>query len=1029
MLYKKNKDKELNEMLFQNPTSEYRAAPFWAWNGKLDKKELLWQIDKFEEMGFGGFFMHSRSGLNTEYLGVEFMECVKACNEHAKKKGMFSYLYDEDRYPSGSAGGKVTENPEFRQRYILLSLDEPTTFYAKVKEVQKPYLLACFDVQFDQYDYLCAYKRIEKEDKAIGEKWYAYVLLDDLWGWFNGFNYLDTLNEKAVERFIEITHQAYQKIVGSEFGESVPAIFTDEPNYGHMVRKSYARDGRDAQIFWNEELPIDFKKNYGYEIENHLPELVWTYANGNPAIHKYHFYQYATYRFSRSFCKTIGDWCKNNNIIFTGHLLDEKTLGSQTLCIGDAMQHYKYFGLPGIDMLCNDVEYTTAKQAQSVVHQYGKEGVTSELYGVTGWDFDFRGHKWQGDWQAALGVTLRVPHLSWYTMKGSAKRDYPASIHYHSSWYKQYSYIEDHFARLNTVLTRGKPLVNIGVIHPIESYWLIEGDWEHSSKMMEEQENSFSQITEILLNNNLDFDYINEALLPELYEETEQGFKQGEMCYQAVVIPPMKTIRKTTLNALENFMRKGGKVIIVGAIPKLVDGKISALAKRVFVKARHIDFSSQQLVDILNEEKNIDICNENGSKNKDYLYNYRQDGENKWLFLAKAEQPIEFDGGIYQEKSIVLHIKGEFKPILYDTVEGTHKEIEFELNNGETIVRLQLYAYDSVLLKLENNQEKIQQEKRKQRQIKSEKRFSEKYKYRLNEPNVLVLDIGEYSLNKKEWLEREEVLRIDSKLRKEYHYPLANGWDVQPWKIQEEKPEKFVYLRFVFESEGSFPCHLAVEETEEIIFNGKKIAIAYDGWFVDKAIKTIPLPNMQIGKNILIICMPISKRTSLENAFILGDFGVKVEGEYAKIVKKPERIYFGSLVEQGFPFYGGEITYILPFETEEQENLLVVDKYNGALINVKVDEKERGKIVYPPYKLPLKDIKKGTHILELTIYLSRINCFGPIHQCVDTKWHGPETWYFTDEKWAYEYQLKVTGILKSPKIFQIKEKIKDEIFK
>jgi hypothetical protein len=60
----------------------------------------------------------------------------------------------------------------------------------------------------------------------------------------------------------------------------------------------------------------------------------------------------------------------------------------------------------------------------------------SELYGVTNWDYDFRGHKSQGDWQACLGVTVRVPHLAWQTMKGEGKRDYPASIFYQSPRYK-----------------------------------------------------------------------------------------------------------------------------------------------------------------------------------------------------------------------------------------------------------------------------------------------------------------------------------------------------------------------------------------------------------------------------------------------------------------------------------------------------------------------------------------------------------------------------------------------------------------
>ena len=124
-------------------------------------------------------------------------------------------------------------------------------------------------------------------------------------------------------------------------------------------------------------------------------------------------------------------------------------------------------------MLCDFRELTTAKQAESAVHQFGYEGMLSELYGVTNWDFDFRGHKLAGDWQAALGVTIRVHHLAWTSMAGEAKRDYPASISYQSPWYKEYHLIEDYFGRLNTALTRGSAEVKVGVVHPVESYWLL----------------------------------------------------------------------------------------------------------------------------------------------------------------------------------------------------------------------------------------------------------------------------------------------------------------------------------------------------------------------------------------------------------------------------------------------------------------------------------------------------------------------------------------------------------------------------
>ena len=68
MLYEKSHSKELDMDLFKNPTSEYRGAPFWAWNCKLEKDELLRQIEILKEMGFGGYHMHVRSGMATEYL-------------------------------------------------------------------------------------------------------------------------------------------------------------------------------------------------------------------------------------------------------------------------------------------------------------------------------------------------------------------------------------------------------------------------------------------------------------------------------------------------------------------------------------------------------------------------------------------------------------------------------------------------------------------------------------------------------------------------------------------------------------------------------------------------------------------------------------------------------------------------------------------------------------------------------------------------------------------------------------------------
>lgn len=85
-------DAPFSHALFKKPTAEYRGCPLWAWNTKLDKDSVIRQIGYLQEMGFGGFHMHSRTGLDTEYMGEEFMDMVKTCVEVAEQKGMMACL-------------------------------------------------------------------------------------------------------------------------------------------------------------------------------------------------------------------------------------------------------------------------------------------------------------------------------------------------------------------------------------------------------------------------------------------------------------------------------------------------------------------------------------------------------------------------------------------------------------------------------------------------------------------------------------------------------------------------------------------------------------------------------------------------------------------------------------------------------------------------------------------------------------------------------------------------------------------------
>lgn len=714
MLYPRNKEKELTKELFANPGSEYRGTPFWSWNCKVSRKLIREQLEVFEKMGFGGAHLHPRTGMDNEYLGEEFLELISYANEEAKKRGMLCWLYDEDRYPSGAAGGMVTENVDYRARHLLLTRDRKEDMCSSLQEFcrlvekgEKPagYYLTAYRIKLEQ-GCLSSYKRIEgdipednlEDTVRDGRLWLAYVEIMRESPWFNDQTYVDVMNQKAIERFLEVTHQRYFEKVGKDFGKSIPAIFTDEPQIkGSMVLPDGDSEF-DVTLSFTDDLPESFAGVYGTDLLEVLPELLWELPEGEASVHRYHYHDHLTERFVSAFSDTIADWCEKHNLAMTGHYMSEPTLYSQTLRLGEAMRCYRRQQIPGIDILCADPEYSTAKQAVSVARQYGRKAVLSELYGVTHWDHDFKGHKLQGDWQAALGVTVRCHHLAFMSMEGEAKRDWPASISYQSPWFEKYPYIENYFARLNTALTRGKADVRVGVLHPIESYWLSYGPVSQTQDMRDKLDQEYKELLEWLLFGTIDFDLISEGLLPEIsVPENRPVFKVGEMEYTTILVPDMRTIRSTTLDRLEAFRNAGGNIIFAGAAPSLADAVRSPRPMELAGRSSIIPYHRMDILKALENDRTLEIRYENGRLSDQLFYQMRQDGNDKWLFVCHVNRQTNKTD---QPENMILKVKGTFTVTCYNALNGETAEADPRWDNGWTILDQVMYPEDSLLWRL-----------------------------------------------------------------------------------------------------------------------------------------------------------------------------------------------------------------------------------------------------------------------------------------------------------------------------------------
>ena len=1049
MLYKKNQEKALADATFRAPTSEYRATPFWAWNCKMTGPMLEEHIDYLKELGFGGFHMHSRSGMDNEYLSDEFMQLVRTCTDKAKRENMLAWLYDEDRWPSGAAGGLVTKTPRYRARILVFApankiktardsenaklegklLYDASAELPKAEAIEKgtPYYVATFDITLDSEGKLGEYKRIPRSARAKGEKWVAFCATERMSDWYNGYCYLDTLSAEAVKKFIEITHERYKECVGDEFDKTVPAIFTDEPQFARTGTLNLPTDKALCTVPWTHDIEKSYRRAYGEDIVATLPELFWDLPGDAVSVARYRYHDHSCERFTNAFAKECGKWCDKNGLPLTGHMMQEQSLASQTGSVGEAMRAYKYFGYPGIDMLCNHVELNTAKQAQSAVHQYGKEAMLSELYGVTNWDFDFRGHKFQGDWQAALGVTIRVPHLSWVSMKGDAKRDYPATFNYQTPWYREYPYVEDHFARLNTALTRGVPDVRIGVIHPIESYWLHWGPVETTYEKRKLLDERFEHFIEWMLFSELDFDYISESMLPDACRKPKNPLPVGKMKYNVVVVPGLETMRSTTLEILKKFKEDGGRVVFVGDIPKYVDCRKTDEVKEFAASCESVSFERGAVVDALKSERLVEIRDGAGAYTDNYIYNMRIDGRCKWLFVANARfgasgidnfraQPCI---DVPVKRTLRFKLRGEFEPTLYDTITGEIKEISYTAKNGETCFNLVAFSHDSFLFKLTPTKSRTVTVAESPKKLVGMTDIKERVAYKREEPNVLLLDLAEWKFDDEaEYRPTEEMRRLDAKMRAAAGIERKSG--KQPWCLPEEHPEHTSVRRFTFNSETEIVgAEFATEDMDDaiIFFDGQLVEKNKTGFFTDKSIEKIALPVIGVGKHTLEITLPLAPRTYNENCFLLGEFNVRLEGIEATLTAPTDKIGFGSITNQGMPFYGGSITYSFGVNVPEGANAMDINAtlWRGPLLSVKIDGEVVGKIVYQPYCISVDNVTPGEHTVEITVFGNRHNSFGAVHNCNrGYTWFGESAWKTIGAEFSYEYNLKEFGVLRSP---------------
>jgi hypothetical protein len=380
---------------------------------------------------------------------------------------------------------------------------------------------------------------------------------------------------------------------------------------------------------------------------------------------------------------------------------------------------------------------------------------------------------------------------------------------------------------------------------------------------------------------------------------------------------------------------------------------------------------------------------------------------------------------VVEPDRVILTIKGEFAVTEYNTLTGEIIPLSCTYEDGNTVITRELYALDSLLLQLTPGCGGTAAREEKEETVVCTHDIKHGLDYSCSEPNVLLLDLAEYAFDDGAWQEREDVLRIDNQFRDLLDYPRRNGNLAQPYTMKKEPETHVLHLRYTFESEVLVSgAMLALEDAEKVTvqLNGQPASRDILGYFTDESIKTIGLPDIQPGENVLTLDIPFGKRTNVEWIYVLGQFGVRLCGCDATLVPQQKKLGFGDVTTQGMPFYGANITYSMKVEMPEAGALKVhAPYYRGSLIGVSLDGKREGSIVLPPYTCVIENVAAGEHTLELTVFGNRHNSFAALH-LIDSsqRWFGPAAWRTEGDDWCYEYRVKPFGILKSPVITILK---------
>lgn len=944
-----------DQAAFRTPANTYRSVPFYSLNDDLDAAELDRQLHRFKEGGFGGTFLHSRIGLLTEYLSEKWFQIMAAGVKSSQQLGIDAWFYDEDKWPSGFAGGIVPlKDPAFQARSLVR--------VKKGQPVNAPDTVLFEDAEFK---YVC-------HVNPLGD------------AWFNGTSWVDLMNPDMVKAFIDCSYVPYAQKFGGQ--QHVLGIFTDEPQIS--PRPKIAHEG---VVSFSPVIPAAFKARTGYDLAPNLPSL---FAEAGPWRKvRLDYYRTVAACFEKAFSKQIGDYCAANRLIWTGHYNGEDSPTVNMLNEGGLMQQLRHMQMPGIDAL--GLRYNSlhcGKVMTSVANQYGQPRRLSELFGISGHNMTFEDRMWITSWHTLMGVNFMCPHLSLYSMKGERKRDYPPTISYQQPYWRYNTLFEDYSARLCYFATVGQTTAEICVISPIESDYI-----EHAQKRSGKRDAALNGLLNALMRTHRNCDLGDEQIISEIGKARDGRFQIGKMAYRVVVLPPLLTIRASTLALLKEFAAQGGTVMIAGEYPKFVDG-VEDAARLSALKSYALVVNGDGWLDALNK-KSPPVFTIAGDKNEEIWTHLRSVKNGTAIQLSNTSRR--------QSRQVSLRLSDRDAPVaLWNPINGECLRLAADADGSYAIGFAPAQTWIVTLGRVSSSA-RFDGAYRLPGRRKDIVKLDGTWQGKRVDPNAITLDYARCSKdNGATWSEPEPVLAI---------------YD----RFAHSKPYKGkLQLKFELDiADVPTACKLVVEQPKmytSIMVNGKRVAFDKDDFYTCFTFRAHPVADLlKGGRNEVILALdyvsaiPTSLDararygTEIESVYLIGDFAVKpapadqpltttYRNQEGSLVPKPihsfkrftitreARTFRGDLVPQGYPFYAGEFqldgTFELGAVEAGKKYLLSFPSFEAVVINVTVNGRGCPPLVASPWETDVTAaLKPGRNEVRVSLTNSLRNLMGPHH--------------------------------------------------